>query len=425
MSAGAMAVVAVPAVLPVAVGVLAIGGAALLIARAASRGAELAAEGAAVLGDTMEAELARLADERRAADQWRDAAALVVKHNARIAALRAAAGKMSIALALPEPLTVAGADLATIGAWCADTTARLDQALAVLSSHTAGAACRRLAGKLGGTSAPLVTVAQALARARLTTPRSAPAAPGGVADKLDTQLAKLSHEVSAEDYARILETAAGIRMATSVQAERAGLDQLVRQVHDANAAARRRREDAVCAGAYLQSFHATGLPDAGDGGAARVLERLNAVVAGDAPLDDDLRGRAEELNREALCRAQQMYLRETVAALMRDMGWDVAGDAQVLTLTRDDWSGHHATVDVGDRMVRGHVVRTAPPAGADGRRQDRERCADFARYFDGMAARLPAEHSRPEISVDAAVEVAAPAAGATRRHEGPIYRERS
>ncbi|TYB66629.1 hypothetical protein FXF51_16090 [Nonomuraea sp. PA05] len=407
MSAGSMAVIAVPVVLPLAVGALAVGGAAFLIARAAARGAELAAEGVVMLGDAMDAEAERLAGERRAADRWRDATAMVVRHNAQITALRAAAGKVPVTLTLPEPLDVAGSDMAMIRSWCADTEKGLAQARVVLSGHVAGEACRRLAQRLGAEAEPVITAAGALARARAGAAPVKAASPVGAAAKIDARLAKLDLGVSTREYAQILEVAARTRTATSVQAQRSGLDQLLSLIHDANAAARRRHEDAVTAGAYLQSFQATGIPDAGDGGAARVVASLNAVVAGDAPLDAALRARAEELNGRALCRAQQMYLRETVAALMRASGWEVSGEDQVLTLTRGDWPGHYATVDVGDRLVRGRVVRRVPPTGIDGRRQDRERCQDFARDFEGLTAGLRVEHGRPRVSADEEVEVAA------------------
>ncbi|MBO3750643.1 hypothetical protein J5X84_31585 [Streptosporangiaceae bacterium NEAU-GS5] len=428
MSSGSMAVVAVPVVLPVAVGVLAVGGAALLIARAAASGAEMVADGVARLGDAMEAEVQRLADERRTADLWRVAAGVVVEHNAQIAALSAAARTMSVELDLPAPLELAGQDAGTVHAWATKAQSKIERARSALRGHVSDRACRRLADRLGAGDTKVVTVAATLARFHVPAHAAGVAVPvaGLTKNKIQARLAKLDPDVGVRDYEKILETAARARTATSVPAERSSLDLLTQQVHDANAAAERRREDALTAGRHLQAFKAVGIPDLGDSGAARVVARLEAVVAGSAELDDELRAEAERLNADAVCRAQQMYLRETVSELMREKGWEVSGEATVLTLTRADWTGHHVTVDVGDRTVSGRVVRHVAESGVDGRRQDRERCSAFTRDFGDMGAALRTESGRPRVTVSAddVVEVVAPPTPAARVPVTPIQRAR-
>jgi hypothetical protein len=417
MSGGAIGILGIPLILPLAIcaaapiiiaaavvaaAVITVGGAAVLLTRGAIRGSEALAGTMVRLGDAVQAQEDRYFEQQEVADLWQDATALVMERCSRITALRSAARRAAVEVSLPAPLRLAGVSLADAHAWCVRVDEQLTAVRAKLTGHTADDARRRLTARLTRVDAKTATVAEALAGRRAGLRRDdggGEPSPGRVESRVEEKLRRLDPDVAADDYGQILETAARATTATSTLAQRSNLDLLGDLVTHANRATRRRRDDALTAGHFLQAFAAVDFPDDGDGSAARTIARLTDVVDGRAELDAGLRADAEKLRRAAAQRAERRYLSELVSQVMTEQGFAVAEDAQVMRLTKDGWADHRVDLRISGRQITGEVVRGRAVGGMDAVNLDRERCAEFVESATVLTETLHAAGVRADVDI--------------------------
>jgi hypothetical protein len=404
-SAGGFSLGALVPVATVAGTALVAGAAAVLVTRAAVVGAEALAEGMINLHEHLERQRGQYIRLEEAAALWREATSQVMARNARIGVLRRAApdddqpgGPDDL---LPPPLEIGGESLDSLVAWCQETDKKLEAVRARQARARIAAARRRLAAAETD-EAKLVAAGQALLDRRDAALAAAAAADQAAAaervdagqdqrTKIDRALDELDPLVDEDWDARVQDAAARAAAAGSDWEAQSWLRELRVRVQKANAAV----ANALAASHYLQAIAAGGDPEPLPPADQDIVDRLQAVIARQRPLDDELRRAAERLQTAAQAAAERRYLQELVGKVLEDFGYTVgeefvtvSSSLTKLTLSRPEWRDHLVEMVLREGELRAEVVRTSVADGDDDLRLDTERqkqwCIDLAQLKEQL-----------------------------------------
>ncbi|GGV04168.1 hypothetical protein GCM10010275_49450 [Streptomyces litmocidini] len=399
-------------------------------------------------------EAAREAALRAAAA--RDAAVRGVKtRNARITALSLARedrGKRygaAISVRVPEPLLIGSQSTSQLEAWCAETDGALAGAERELREQTARALAAELFAGLGGPAAGRRPVDAAELFA--DRPEASPARPSGtdgarggdgaaredVGRALARVLSRLLPDCGEEHRADARTAAARVAAAATLDEARSWLTETRLRVQRANEAAEAARHEADEALGLLHDLE--GFEDTGETEADSVRALLAEVVSGRRALDRPLRRRAADCRAAAEAEAEQRYVVSTVTDALADLGYQVGGGFETLTvadgvlrLSRSEWPEHavNLAVDRQGGQLRTAVVRTAAGRGDDDAHVDVEREEQWCRDFRELRGRLAEAGLRTDVQVAVPPGrvpvplVVAPAASGPRARPGHRERER-
>ncbi|MEV6343262.1 hypothetical protein [Actinoplanes sp. NPDC051851] len=399
MSSGGIVVMPAGAVLSAgAAVVLTAAAAAALTVWAANQAAEAALRGLGNLGESLERTAEAQAAAAIAALRWPRVAAEVVELNARLRLLTERASRAGVAVAIPEPLVLAGRTEQEAATWAARAAPLLRAAAEAVAAGCAATESERLAAGLPesirsapGTAAALSRLQQTLRdRHRTAAPAPAPARPAAPAPDLDGILRTLDEDATEQERLTVLRTAALAGGAAPAEA-RAYVRQLRSRVAELNGRAERRRLAATLVTALEEPVVVRTPPPGPYGGTAA---RLRAVIGGQADLTEELLTEASGALRWAETVIRAAYVRETVSACLAEQGYTVdAGDPAELRLSHADWHGEHSAAVWVDTAgtVHGRLEREEDVDGDEAAGRDRERCDTFTADLAVLAGRLDAE----------------------------------
>ena len=408
MSGGAIAVLPVGAVVvPVAMVAVGAAAAATLVIRAAQAGTEATGRALERFADEMERKAHAQDDLEIRTRLWELAAGSVVQSNQEVRLLAARAEKAGVRLALPGPIDLTGCRLADTPELVAQAQQALARARAAVEQAEAVRERRVLLAKLPAPAGGAPTAAELLARHQevlarrertVSKARAAEWTPSKVDEsrvqaEIDAILSRLHEDATADDRAEALSAAAQAEQKKSTAMSRTYLDALARTVQkEINPRIARRREAANLLAALEQPLVVEAI---GDLAPPRPpcfdsIERLRAVVRGDADLTDDDRRAARSALDWAQVEMDRRRLLDGVAEAFSRLGYSVTTGMQVhhsptLSVTRQAWHGGHAAdvwIDEVGR-VRSRLIQLVPEAGGEA-----SRCADLNDSLRHVGAEL-------------------------------------
>jgi hypothetical protein len=396
-------VIAVAAVAAAALAL--VGGAAVLLARAAGAAGEALATRITDLGDVIRSQAEAYVTAQQAADLWQHGVSEVVARNARIAAMAATARSLrGQAVTLPCQFDVAGKSLRDMYEWCRQADAQIASSQRELAVSVTAAAGRRLAASLPAAGVTRVTAEQlpaerrdrleaaaGAARAAAPVSHSRPAADlAEIGRQVAERFGALDPEARPEDVAAVVEISALAKSSALAQA-RTHVDHLGVAVTQANNKVR----DARAAARLLQGVELDPLPCDLDERDLAVVTSLKSVVAGERRLDETLACDARRVTGKVETAGARLYLREQIRQIMEADGYLVEGDFTTLrpgvdnlTLTRPDWSGHHLRLVLGEDELSYVTLRDHRVEGDAAAVADRERCAESRAAVEQLSGTL-------------------------------------
>ncbi|TCO52918.1 hypothetical protein [Actinocrispum wychmicini] len=405
-----VAPVATPAIAAgavVLVGAVAVAAAAVLVARAANAAIEGAVRAVGDYGEKVEGRVAEIEAAEVEVLRWQMAAADVVAVNARIRLLREQAKVAGSPVDVPPPLPLTASRnpvelsrlVAAAQAGIATAQEALD-ALVPLPRLTVVAQSPKAEKEM---AAALASHQETL-RSRYTEaiagrPVSVPA---GAVEEV---LALLDPDATTDECAEVRSTAANL----ATQGHQGLYLTTLRQriVAEINPKVERRR----LAAGWVQVLEDGPLNDALAGVErparfAGTVEQLQAVVAGNRDLTDDLRAESTRLMRWAQETADQVFVLELARKWFTDNGYQVeetfdARDCVGLRLGHSDWKGEY-TADVSvdrDAVISGKLVREFQVV-EDASERNRAHCGVFADNIEEMARQIAAQDARASVVVD-------------------------
>ena len=406
MSGGVIMVLPAGAVIvPVAAVAAGARAAALLAVRAAQAGTEAAGRALEQCADTMELEADSQDDLEMCTRRWEVAAGAVARTNQDRRLLAARAERVGVRAALPQPLELTGHTLEDARVLVTRAQEALDTARTMIERAEAVQEQQTLLAELpvGVDAAP--TAADLLARHqevlaerrrnRSTNPRSTPTEIDGslVRAEIEKILTRLDDDATEADREKVLLVADRAARKKDAGTTRTYLDALARTVDkEVNPRAARRRDAAGLLDALehpvvadmINDFEQP-LPPWLDS-----IERLRAVVSGDADLSDKDRHRAQTALVWAHHELDRRRLLDAVAEAFTGLGYSVTTGVQIhhaatLSVTRHAWHDKHAAAvwidDAG--QVRSRLVQLSPKAGGEA-----TRCADLNDSMRSVGAEL-------------------------------------
>ncbi|MFI6232716.1 hypothetical protein ACIBD9_04030 [Micromonospora sp. NPDC050784] len=419
MSGGEIAVVPMGILLaPVALVAVGAGVAATMAIRAAQAGTEATGRALEQFADEMERSANAQDDLAIRTRLWELAAGSVARTNQDLRLLAARAEKSGVRLALPRPIDLTGRKLADTRDLVAQAQVSLAGLRAAVEQAEAVRERRTLLVELSALADSAPSAAEVLARHQ-TVLASRNQSRGTVSAKthkvderrvhaeIDAILCQLHEDASADDRAEALTAAARAEQQKSTSMSRTYLDALARTVRkDINPRIARRREAANLLAALEQPLVADVITDAAPPRPPCFdsIERLRAVVRGDADLVDDDRRDAHSALNFAQVEINRRRLLDGVAEAFSGLGYSVTAGLQVhhsatLSVSRQAWRGGHSAdvwIDEAGR-VRSRLIRLAPEAdGEAGRCADlndslRHVGAELNRHGIGAKVHLPSE----------------------------------
>lgn len=434
MSAGAILVT--PVVVPAAAAVGAATGAALTI-RASRAGVVAAGRALERFVDDLERRSGAQDDREEQARRWETAAAATVAVNQELRLLAARARRVGVATTLPEPLRLTDQRLEDVRAWVRTTRQGLRAARAAIERAEAERERRVLVAKLPIPADETVTAADVLAEfasalagrtgrgpGRSPAAAASPSAPKRRGSRVDKRrvdaeiaaiLARLDPDATAQERERVVLAAARVRRQRDPGARRTFLAALARTVDDdINPTVARRRDAAT----WLDAMEHPEVVETVDDGVPpfpyhELVDRLRAVVRGDADLTDEIRAAVTDALAWAEREVARRRLLEAMAETFRGLGYSVTTEARshhtTLSVARAGWRGEHSAdvwVDeAGD--VRWQLVELAPDA-----RGEASRCEDVNRSMSAACDELTRR------GFDATLRTPDPPARAVPRHDG-------
>jgi hypothetical protein len=396
VSGGEVAVLPVGLVLAPALAVVAGAGiAAMLAVRAAQAGTEATGRALERLGDEMLRAADAQDDRAMRARLWEVAAGAAVQTNQDLRLLHVRAEHAGLKLALPPSLDLSECRLADIKALVAGTQNALADARRQVEQAEANRERLTLLAKLPAPADTGLTVAEVLARhqevlarrRRVTTTAATTAAlpeidAADVKARINEILLRLDDGSTAADRERVLLAAARAEAKKDPGASRTFVETLARIVDkEINPTVARRREaanllDALEHPAVTEVINDLAPPRPP---CFSSIERLRAVVRGDADLTEDDRRDA----RSALARVEpelnRRRLLDGLVGAFAGLGYEVSTGLETqhsatLSVARAGWNGGH-TADVwvdSEGHVQARLVQRAAEAG-----EEAGRCADL------------------------------------------------
>ena len=381
-----------------------VGGAVVLLARAAGAAGEALASRITDLGNLIESQREAYVTAQQAADLWQQGVTEVVARNARIAAMAATARSLGDrAVTIPRPFDVAGRCLQDMYEWCQQADKQIADAQRGLAAAVTAAARERLAASLPPADVTRVTMEQLLAereerlaaavRAAAPVSRNRPAADlAEISRQVGERIGDLDPEARPEDVVAVMEISALAKSSPLAQA-RTHVDQLGVAVTEVNSKVR----DARAAARLLQGVELDPLPCDLDEHDLAVVASLQSVVAGGRRLDEALGCAAQRVIAKVEAAGARLYLREQIRQIMEADGYVLEGDFTTLpmgidnlTLTRPDWTDHHLRLVLGEDELSYVTLRDYRVQGDAAALDDRDRCAQSRAAIEHLAGTLRA-----------------------------------
>lgn len=361
--------------------------------------ANAAARGMSKLGETLEQRGRDQLDNEENLRAWHMAAVDVVGLNATLRVLRRRADALGVDVTLPKPMNLAYAKLPDIVAWSRGAGPVIEAARAVLADKAMAADWHRLAAALPVTpnGGPDLSEAMANYRALLRDHRlgdAQPVHPPAIDDRVDIEaevtaaLANLVPDAFDADRHAVLLAAANATVQRDPADARAFLMALRRRVNEANRRELNRDQAARWLGAMEQPVLRTvTMPQ--NVPLQETIAELLSVVDGHRDLDAGLRAQVGRVLSWAQRVAQLQYRRESLAAQLRERGYEITvvpGDGTVAALraTRAGWHGEHVADVWFDTELNAHVqlLREVDAIGDDARLRDADRTEALAEDID-------------------------------------------
>ncbi|GAA1255738.1 hypothetical protein GCM10009677_02110 [Sphaerisporangium rubeum] len=375
---------------------IAVTAAAVLVTYAAARLAGGATERLADLAEEIERDRSRNLRDEEAQRLWERAVAGVLSRNARIAALRDSLGPGDPDLPLPAARAIGGSTVEALLDWCRTADQILGEAVATLFRARRAAARAKLREHEDDEAMAEVNrfEEQIWPGPDASADETRQAARNGgtkgteeIEDKVARELRELRQDVGARNLAEVLRIA-GVARGADASMARTWLLELQDQVRQANGAAAEAERAAV----YLEVL------DGPDGGPRRLAERLRAVRAGRAPLDQALLEEAEQHLAEVRRSRERRHLMEIVSGTLDGLGMDV--DVTVtggLRVQGPRWGGHFVDLEVDARNHVAATLRTVTgeaPAPAQVERW-RAQAATLSDHLEGIDLHLVETTAEP------------------------------
>ncbi|GAA1775306.1 hypothetical protein [Luedemannella helvata] len=426
----APAVLLVPVVVVGAAVVVGAGLAAALVIRTAQAGAETTGRALEELADAMERK-ADAQDQREAqARLWGLAASATVRTNQQILLLAARAEKAGVHVPLPGPFDLTGRQLADARDWVidaeralADAWQQVERAETERTWHQLVAALPTPAGSAESAADLLAAFSVTLAdrrrrgRGMTTTATSRPVQPKADEDavraEIDEILGRLDVDATAAEREEVIILAARAVKQRETGTSRTYLDALIRRVDESiNRRAADRRDAAGWLTALEHPLVAGILADAAPPPPRPdVVERLRAVVRGDAELTAADRRDAGELLSWAQRQVERRRLLEVMAETLEAAGYTVTTGMRVqhtaaLSVARESWRDEHDTTVWVDEAggVRWRTKALSPDARAEA-----SRCEDINETMRAVGHTLTAQGFDVDVAVPATPLPAIPA----------------
>jgi hypothetical protein len=330
-----------------------------------------------------------------ATEWWQGALLDVVDQNARIATIRAATRRLGRTDGsdggpdLPDPLNPTGLAVEQLRDWCVRIGKHLDRAERELAQLTVTVGLDWLSDQ---TDEDVVTAAQALAGHKIY---SRPAASWPLepefAEVVGQVAARLPSDVSAEDYASVLEAGAKATSVDSLAAARTWLAETRKREQDAVQRAGARREGVQSSVRYLTALRLDEIspdlfPPERLVAFAPVIARLEAVLAGTAELTPELQRAAEDARLQAQTMADECLMAETMRESLMQLGYAVTpGPPGLFEATGTDWGDHAVQFDRNEGEVTATLMRDHQPAATIDPGLLRRWRHDYARLAAGVA----------------------------------------
>jgi hypothetical protein len=428
MSGGAIAVapaiVLIPVAAAAAAAVVGAGLAAALVIRAAQAGTEATGRALEQLANEMERQAKAQDDREIQARLWGLAAGAVVQTNQELRLLVGRAEQAGARVRLPESFDLTGHGLADVRGWVTRTQEALAAARPEVERAEAEREQRALLAYVPTPAGGSLTAAELLADfAKTLAYRYQPVPPvpgvdkGRVRAEIDEILARLDVDATAAQREDVVLAAARTAKQTDFGASRTYLEALASKVDDdVNPKAAGRREAAGWLAALEHPVVAEAIEETAPPlpPHLRAIDRLRAVVRGDAELTDDDRGDALNALAWAQQQVERRRLLEVMAEIFADLGYSVTAGMQDdhlarLCVAREAWrGGHSADVWIGEAgEVRWRLVELVQDAGAAG-----SRCEDINQGVRVVGEKLA------QRGFDAEVQVPAVPVEPLQRHDG-------
>jgi hypothetical protein len=388
------------------------------VTRAVGGAAGLAAAGAGALASMAELQAEEREAALRPAERYEATIREVLDVNARIAALAESLDRardtyaMSVDVPALEPLPLAAQPNDELTAWCARTTALLDEVEVRVSAALTAAVTERLFAAGSGSGGLHAAETDTGDSGETADSRAAPDLwRDETAESVTRVVGRLATDAAEEDRGDVRETAERVAAAVTPGDAEGQLTELRIRVQRANARAADRRHGIAAAARFLRE-----LPASADTAAVRAA--LVDVVAGRRALDDTLRAAALQHVETVQAEAERRYVVDTIAAAFGAMGYEVSEGFETLTsrdgdivLTRGDWPQHAVRLRVDDpsgpgdqsrprpqgTQVRLAMVRTEPGTDANDRRLDVEREQQWCEAFEAARERLSEAGIRADV----------------------------
>jgi hypothetical protein len=204
------------------------------------------------------------------------------------------------------------------------------------------------------------------AKARM--PDAPPNDRSDIAAVVERVLGRMAPDTSAQQAATLIEAADKALSSGNAAVARTWLGELRAREQVVDAAVRERRAGIEAAVRYLAALRLEDVsPDLFPSGAmegfAPVVNRLEAVAAGDRPLTAELRREAEDAVLQAQDLADQCMNTETLAAACAALGYRVrrGSDRALMEITRDEWGEDRVRFNLSE----GQLTATFGAADAD------------------------------------------------------------
>ncbi|MET7423390.1 hypothetical protein [Dactylosporangium sp. NPDC005555] len=430
-----------PAVAAAALVVIGAAVAAALVIKAAQAGTAAGGRALEQFGAAME-EAADAQDDREMRSRlWGLAAGAVVQANTEVRLLSARAARVGARVPMPSPYDLNGRGLADVRAWVARVQEELAVARAAVERCETEREQRTLLAQLPAPATTTVTAAELLTRyqavldrrraqrdgQRLPVAAPVPVAPRADQDRvqahIDAILTRLSPDANATEREQAIRLAAVTSSQRNASMSSTFVEALAETVdNEINPRVARRME----AARLLVGLEEPLVTDVISKTAtvpqcARSIERLRAVVAGNADLTAADRRDADSTLAWVQREVDRLRLLEALAETFTGLGYAVSTGMEVnhttaLSVARGSWNAEHsADVWVDEQgQVRWQMLQHQAGAGAEA-----TRCTDLNESMRQAGEALAARGFEANVQVPAELRKSINVAGSTNRQRRP------